>query len=126
MDAPEELSPLERVGLPHQRPCPSCGSRETVNRLNEEIRRLESLKKRQAQMRLFPDPNPGDGMAVMPMGGSISYDNSIGVTHDVCADCGTCFDFERMDTAEAMRAKVKKLRLETESAVDSLGRLGEG
>ena len=115
-------SPLVKVGRPEDKPCPNCGSKETLNRLQQEIDYLEARKKRreEKQLHLFP------GSAVLGDGSATYFNNTISVTHDVCADCGTCFDFERQATAPVLRERVRSLRLETESAVDSLGRLGEG
>jgi hypothetical protein len=126
----DELSPLEKVGRPEDRPCPNCGSRETLNRLEREIKEIGERAERKKQMLLFkqqPIPaglNPG--MGGLASGALFTDHVGISVTHDVCADCGTCFDFSRLEDVGYLRAQVKKLRLENESIVDSLGRLDEG
>ena len=123
----EAISPLERASRPGDKPCPNCGSLETVNRLQREIdaiRDRAAAKQREAkQLHLFQSGQDVAGKAYVD-GGLNDY--SVHVTHDVCADCGTCFDYSRMESAKDLRAELKKLRLETESAVDALGRLGEG
>ena len=111
-----EINPLAKVGQAHDRGCPNCGSKETVNRLRQEIHDLVMKKRRsdQKQMVLF------DGVQTAYIDGAVTPE------YDVCADCGTCFDYPRLDTVPFLRDQLKTLRLETESAVDSLGRLDPG
>jgi len=117
-------SPLEKVGKNDDRGCPNCGSKESMNRLRQEIRDLEAKKR----LEVARSTKPGEQQMLLFAGVYLSDSGSVGIglAHDVCADCGTCFDYSRLAMAPELQARVKQLRLETESAVDSLGRLDPG
>ena len=126
-------------------PCPSCGSRGTVNELVRDIEKLEEKKHtRWGEKTLWRN---GGGIQIAPgLGGTTCGQHKepvsglpaqqvaraeVGIavggrlhTMLICAGCGTA-RFDVNEVVQELRARRKALKLEVMSAVDLLAEVAE-
>lgn len=92
--------------MAERNPCPNCGTKETVESLQDELRAVRK-KAREVQAKSGP---PTTGSVLVYNGATIGWQETdeprLRFVYEICVGCGITYDPTAKDRAEAIRKDI--------------------